>query len=709
MLDSKKKLCKFIFIILIIKFQSIILFGANLEWEAINAIKLNDGQEIHTLEDVERVEVNINIENPGIFVFLNSISNDHFSLSDAISKINEFKNKIVLDTSEYGSISDWYIKNCKIIRTHRNSEGRVVSEPIKHLLGTLVWYVPMHKSPSSIILGVMLEFHGSRLGYIENVPLPMPHYTCDCGERSCTDCGPEYDPKTNSTEYKHFRDSRNHCYSIINSIKNARIPLNNWSNPGIPPIGPTLKITYHDRTPPRIITSLPSVTGKFPRLVGTDDVATASTGDFYKPSLLRVVDNSGGKIYTAFAIKREILDINTMTNNATWTIVGNINECENDASLASHVIIPNDVYGEMNYAVFAYDTEGNLNPGEPDICEDKPENCYGLDARDSLYQDLGKVHGSSYDFPYKLHSNDPDEILNKIYNVLNQRINLIDEKSGYIEVEDNDRPNVMIKVQSTKDPTDVIIFPIPSLRNPNGFGETYQREYYEFIENSKLFVENIVSTSSSYFEIMQIDYSRSSGESPLLEGINTHFANIYNIFYKPSSIDILLKNFRLENYLKSDTNVDGEIITDELDKIGERYGIGRKAVVKSNIPLIEDVEYLVSFWADDNVHFVKTSGTIQNSYNGIKDSIVEISVPNQYPPINIKANFKPNSRIIGPYKIICREPIMDEISLNSTNHPRIYVKVIDLRGNIRELEVYFKVTDEKTRIRILEQSNQRKK
>ena len=124
------------------------------------------------------------------------------------------------------------------------------------------------------------------------------------------------------------------------------------------------------------------------------------------------------------------------------------------------------------------------------------------------------------------------------------------------------------------------------------------------------------------------------------------------------------------------------------------------------------MEYHISLWAEDNVRWMNVptlAETIPSPYSGIKAGSISVVDPVQYPKFEASVgidkdsfNFETDS-----IRVVFREPTVKPAGGFSfaswkTKMPHITASVTDYKGNTRSMVVFFEVTDEKTRIRVLE-------
>lgn len=688
---------------------------------------------VDTYEDVDPI-TNIHLEIVGspesIFFPYNQLKDavgfpdGHLDKNAALAIQSRFNSpgKIILgggdgsnldgDADEYNDIMLWYSRHATVL----NSLGQVFGFPRPRY----AFDYPGQTSPQVVAFKVGIDFSGGGRHLLVDPTLPLPHVTCmknpptSCPRPCPSACGECEDNVVNPSPPPPFIDVHCHdftkedhlCYSgkeIAQSFLGQRISLRT-----IRPLDNSdlnYSIAFKDRTPPRIFEigreGILPPTGTFPDLGGPPDPVTkvcppytATTGDFYAPMAMTASDNTGGRIYSRFAIGR----VNWPTLIPNWEFVGTIAVTLPGEPLASHVFLPNECLGEMKYSIFAWDANRVLNPGEPLIEEDKPEISYGLRP----HRDLGKNPADAQGFPFMV-----DDVTNPTLDI-NSRI---PEGEGKIWIDDNDRPNLIIKVQSMRNSREVMFFP------PVGVASLVTldpAEYNTFIENAEMLVEHMPSGSSHDFRILAIELS---GPGPrVISAQEESWA--WKFFDGPSppglppkDPDFAIRHFRLENYAKSDTDLRGEPILAEEATFGERNGYGFRAVVGHKIPVVEDVEYEITIWAEDNIRYINwplSGKQIDPPYSGIETGEIVIDIPNQVPPVKIQRSWRKDQFKSEPIRVVFREPTTGEPEMtNPPKFPSITATVFDYRGNGRSLTVLLKVSDEKTRVRVLEQKHRK--
>lgn len=558
--------------------------------------------------------------------------------------------------------------------------------------------------------------------YIDPPVWPGPHITCQCGKRDCPDSGCEEqdvadptleDPGHTKKEMLHTNNpSLNICYDN-EPVKSALDALKAGSKKE-PEGTATFKINWRDRTPPHIAGPSGNAIGRFPdlgRKPGTGSPGRpATTGDFFKPSDLTAEDNDGGILTSRFAIGRmngptDATSVWTPTEEWGW--IGDAIPSLSGAPLGKHVFLPNDCLGEMKYSVYVWDRNKILNPGCPSIVEDSPETCYGI-GQNGLGHDLGRDPGTAEPFPYIYDEANPIDLSKRF-----------SDGDGKIWIEDNDLPNLLIRLVSKRDegkPNSVLIFPPPIQTML-----TFDPDYSVFIQNSIRTFEEINAApndSGAYIKPLELDL----GNCPPAEQEwkwKFHLEPPPVGFSGPFPDKFWYQNFRLEDYSQSDNDLNADPIDGEEATFAKRSGFGRSAAVLCTIPVIEDVQYDLSLWAEDNVKWLNDEDNllklpitrIPAPYTGVEHAQLSYSIENVYPPQAASVKLPDNAFSTTPLPVIFREPTpplsggANLATLQSGKFPWVEATVRDYAGQTRSLKIFFTVTDEKTRIRVLEQKH----
>ncbi|RCK76714.1 MAG: hypothetical protein OZSIB_3306 [Candidatus Ozemobacter sibiricus] len=644
----------------------------------------------------------------------------------SVDRANEMKDlfdvpKIILggnDILDAHDVKRWYAKNAEIV----DQDGNILKLLLAELLppgkpaNSAEYWLPYPRNPTvaprDVVFKIGLQFSAKQIVYKPHLPTNKFHTTCSCEKRPCPSgcCPPDV-----ATHCFNAADVAGHgCYDgrdIDASFQEQAFDI-----PRKSPVTSDVcyVIRYKDRTPPRIFefgNEIHPPAPTFPLLGGPPDPTTgvcpprtSTTGDFYALAGLAAKDNSGKRIYSCFGIGRMVGPPGPgpwSPPPEDWKFIGSIGVTLPGESLASHVFLPNDCLGEMKYTVFAWDENKVLNPGEPMIQEDVPTDCYGL--RGPLAEDLLTDPGQARPFPYMV-TKEPDQVRFEDLDI-RQRI---EEGEGTIWVDDNDRPNIIIRVQSMRDPNDVLFFPPVGVASVQTLNDA---EYSQFIEKAPIRIEDMTPAYVRDYDIIALQLD--GGARPLLSSVEATWASKF-LPGPARSESFIRQHFRLENFARSDTDLQGNPIVADAATFGERNGWGYKAVLVQTIPLIEDVEYEVTIWAEDNVHFLNwplSGKVIDPPYSGIERGEFIIDVPNQVPPLQIRRSWRKDQYKSEPIRVVFREPTVGEPTVpgpgNPSQHPSISATMFDYRGNERSLTVLFKVTDEKTRIRVLEQKHRK--
>lgn len=558
--------------------------------------------------------------------------------------------------------------------------------------------------------------------FVPMVSYPPNAKSCDVCTALC-DCPPCEEEKEDEDDEDGDGDTTEmipmkHHQPTNNVYKNLGNYLYSILQPG-PAIekeasGKVFTMTFKDRTPPRIIGC---VDNEFPEL-GVDE--PARTGDWYKLAGLKVKDNYSKKVGSCLVLgKIDGFPDEEWKNSSEWVKEEPFRELDSGEEVP-YVIMPNSCHGVMLYSIFAWDNAGLLNPGEPRIVEDEPCSCYGLSDPPGDSADLGTGPLTAKPWPLaislvdgNLMSANPDDI------DPNEK-----RGTGYINIVDNDLPNIVIKFKSVKDgksvffppvvqPLELPIFSSSEYKKDLSLADANAADYENFLGDlgDAVFTSDLIDDAKPlFFKILDILPSpvMHPDEHAMLEKIKN-----------PGSIedyDFIKKCFRLEDYKESDTDVNGVAITGEEDTFGKRNGTGGEVTGVLSMPLQEDVEYLVSVWADDNVKWATKdeSGVVLPKIisipTGITEGSIKIDIPNQLPKISQDIPLDPGSSVSKEIKVVFREPTLpvgsNQVSFYmDKKFPSIEVSAKDFSGLTRKIKLFISVSNEKPDIRIIERQH----
>ncbi|MBU1107852.1 MAG: hypothetical protein KKB51_14355 [Candidatus Riflebacteria bacterium] len=586
--------------------------------------------------------------------------------------------------------------------------------------------------------------------YIKFFTQPLPNsLSCDDYRRFCTDppCekdGEEEDPDDPSkmvpTWASHIKDTDpappNNIYkelakTIMDNCVDASPIVEKQS-------GIEFTMKFKDRTPPRIDGC---VNGDFPEL-GANQPAT--TGDWYKVEGLRINDNSGGKIGTALLMgKIDDSPRVSWSSDESW-ILEKPTVIESGSN-ADQIVMPNSCHGFMRYTLYAWDRNGNLNPGDPNIYEDDPLKCYGLGPTvtgagnvdftgSNIDLDLSDEPDKAREWPIKVEFRKEEDFDDTYVEELKAKLNADFRRGqGFINIRDNDLPNIVIRIESVKDGSRIFFPPIIPYGDPD-FSIVHSTkyksgaapadlnvgDYVDFIAPSK--GGAIIASSSSiadgsqemYFRI--VDIIPSDGMRPSEKDL------MINKYIIQPDLDFIKKHFRLEDFEKSDTRqIDG---APELDPLtfGKRNSFGKRVVALLELPgkkamIQEDVEYLIDVWADDNIKWATIDGSGQKLDNiiniptGVQNGEMTVEIPNQYPRASYHVPFDRQESVNGKLRVVFREPTLpvagsDEKELMDKHFPYIEVKATDYAGLERSMKLFIRITNENPNIRVLDRKHE---
>jgi hypothetical protein len=561
--------------------------------------------------------------------------------------------------------------------------------------------------------------------YIPPIVYPPDAKTCDVKEELC-----DYPPCIKEEKEDGDEDGngipdevkveKKHLQPTKNAYKNLAQVLYGKKLPGVPiekdSSGKVFNMTFRDRTPPVI---KGCVDGSFPE-IGKDK--PARTGDWYRVEGLTISDNSSDYLGTCLCLgKIDGYPGLSWKDAQDWIKEEPFQKVKNNEE-TQYVIMPNSCHGIMLYSIFAWDESGLLNPGEPNIVENKPEICYGLTDPPGDSKDLSRKPDEAKPWPIRVNYAD-----GQVEKVNSGDINPdLKRGTGFLHIVDNDLPNILIKFRSVKDgktfffppviqPLDLPIFSSSDYKKTSGLEEPNAKDYEDFVGagSDVVFTSELVDKEKPlYFKILDIKASSEMdpAEEPLLERLK-----------KPGNeddFDFIRKNFRLEDYKESDTDVDGNPIVGDTETFGKRNGVCGEVRALLEMPLQEDVEYLVSIWADDNVKWatVDESGEVMENIlaipTGIKQGEAIIEIPNQVPKMTHKIPLDPAAATTPEFKVVFREPTppggKDEESFYlNKKFPFIEVTAADFAGLTRKIRLYLRISNENPNIRIIESQHEK--
>lgn len=530
----------------------------------------------------------------------------------------------------------------------------------------------------------------------------LKHQACDDCKKclgECPNCYTEEVPDPTPMDPCHTKTVEIHCRKhvcvefdkVAHEVKENVYDNKGHDHPfyGGSSIQYTIKIK--DRTPPHILTGLPIPPGdELPTLFADPMGPKAMTGDFTEIDALKVDDNYSDKVFCQFAFNRKL----DPEDPPKWEIATGVAEVECKEE-ANHVFIPNDGLGEMDYSLFVWDEKDNGNPGLTSIAEHQPQDCYGLNTLGFRSLDW------TDDFPLKFGAG------------ISMCIGSDKFGKGKVIVDDNDWPNLVIQMVNKRDkgmPKSILCFP-PPIVDPAQRPPTIDNDAGSVARLSPpdalISYEDLqFATAPAYIKILRAEGNNCPGD-PTFGG----FMN------DPIDPVFLKKNFRLEAPDVSDNLPDGTQ-DKRPETMGQRMGYGNRMVLFCQESLIEDIEYEVHVWAEDNVKWIKdsTGRTIHTPYTGIQKLEVYVNDPKQRPPLRLKYDSAGETLdfwMKDPIRAVFREPVpgnpvraAGETAWDA-NFPYVEAKAWDFKGNQRSLKVYFNVTDELSRIRVLEQKHQK--
>lgn len=579
--------------------------------------------------------------------------------------------------------------------------------------------------------------------YIRNFPQPPPNsLSCDdhrqfCDYPPCKRKEEEPDPASAGamivTQEEEHNGTEKNIYKelaelILDNRVSAAAVMENQ--------GPKFELKFKDRTPPRIDGC---VDGDFPEL-GVDNPATS--GDWYKVEGLRITDNSGGKIGTALLLgKIDTAPMATWANEENWILEKPSIIESGDAT--DHVIMPNSCHGVMRYTVYAWDKHGNLNPGDPKIREDDPEYCYGLGntviggvnvdfAGELIDINLSKHPVNAKEWPIKVEFRKAEDFDDAYVGELTAKLNSDFRRGqGFVNIRDNDLPNIVIRIESVKDGSRIFFPPVIPNGDPDfsiiqstkykpgaAPADMNVGDYVDFLgpPTAIPFLSSRIADGSQdlYFRIVDIfpsDVMQQSEKDLLLSK--------YKLQPDP---EFIRKHFRLESYDQSDTLETNGAPDLDVQTFGKRNSFGRRVVALLELPsnkgmIQEDVEYLIDVWTDDNIKWATIDSSGQKLDNivaiptGVQNGEITVEIPNQYPRASYRTPLDSQESVNGKLRVVFREPTpdgagSDENDLINKRFPFIDVRATDYAGLERSIRLYLRITNENPNIRVLDRKHE---
>jgi hypothetical protein len=416
------------------------------------------------------------------------------------------------------------------------------------------------------------------------------------------------------------------------------------------------------------------------------------------------------------------------------------------------VKMPNHIYGSVGYTIYAWDATKNLNPGVSNVDDNNPTNCYGVCPPGSGKQYNGKsgqdlLTNPSTAKPFTFRVSNVNTDLPRTDSPISYPY--LPQNNGYINVHDNDLPNLMISIVNTRDKAKAstkpsltynYCFPAPPQTDFQAIWN--QAEYQNFKKGLKFTYEDFLATDTVYLMplIGQSKYGETGPDAEdktsIFPGSDSSISSLIGVDPKKQNSNFRTL-FSLEDFNVSDTvKSTGILNTDisDLDALRKRNGFGKELNAFMVMPIEEDVEYEISIWAQDNSRYKSYESIPQNpqrAHSGFQPDFTTGSPGSGISNISVvcQEGSKPqpefsqtisgaqawNKCVHGPYKVVFRDPsaaiadsgsVPDIITLNS-NNPSIQVTVKDVADNERTLRLFFQIEDKKARIRTLEERHMR--
>ena len=397
-----------------------------------------------------------------------------------------------------------------------------------------------------------------------------------------------------------------------------------------------------------------------------------------------------------------------------------LKNCFND------VVYFNPFVGIVNFCVFAKegspDGKGNLNPSCFNIVQDHPEISYGY----SENIDLGNTPSTAKEWIDKRELGDiRDEGKDK----------------RTVNVYDNDRPNIIIRITNVKTGSQMFFPPCVAsseakISNSSLYktlnGRTNEDEY-------KLFVENL-GPDYNYKAIIAAPlfkppYTVFSVDD---KTIKTETEKENNYVYRTilnNDLEFINFNVRVEDYFCSDTNIDGsKTYVHKPGLVGKRNGTFTKMVAlwenSGEFYIKSNVEYKLDVWVDDNVKWCNVEDCLKWTqhkaevvsganvfHTGVKSGVIRLDVPNDNDGESLSQEQKVDitKNINGDIYFTLKKstPRVYDFTtpeeIEENHFPSISVELEDFSGLYRSLKLYFRVDDRNLNVRVLEEKKKKKK
>ncbi len=481
-----------------------------------------------------------------------------------------------------------------------------------------------------------------------------------------------------------------------------------------------LKITMKDRIPPSIENGLPNLGEDDPNYIYT-------SSDFCKTEKFDIKDDLEPVVYAKFTFGRFKdcpKESKKWIDQEDWTSKEDIIKIDHrrDKDSSKNNFFEDVVRfrepfdGYIRYSIFAKEKrskgEGNVNPSIAKIEYNQPEIGYGYYKAG----DLGNTADSAQDWPEKEDLSDYNEVG---YN------------TGLIRVQDNDRPNIIIRITNTQT-NEQMFFPpcfgnndikISNSSKYKGVQEKFQTnqdDYNLFVSglgdtyNHKMILKD--KDSNPYFTIYSID------DSDLESKTNGSFVARLLFNADPQFIK---ENVRVEDYYFSDNNTEGiDIFKDNTTEFvkgsfGRSLGTFSKMVAlfdnSGDFQFKTGIEYKLDVWTDDNVKWTNISSDITkdnlldnpNVYEtGIKSGFITLDLHNAN--FNKKIEIDPKKSINGNILFTLEDTTIHNYDFKSAEEleangfPSVTVYAEDYSGLTRELKLFLRVNDKKLHLKTLD-------
>lgn len=606
--------------------------------------------------------------------------------------------------------------------------------------------------PGKISYNLGLSLNGDKYWWHEGVPSISPDSSsCKLGICKCSKRGISH-----LYEIDAYKDFRKTLLAAMNKGEDVEAADSKSK----------IVINFQDRTPPLIkydgVNSESISENGLPRI---SDKYSASSGDIYMLQGVRSVDNSGCICGSDSGIERhrifpdkylERLNMIDALYKAEANIPGLGEKAGNAISkeeLNKVEPITSRAYGHevMRYWYQTWDQALNLNPSEPAITENLPKECYRyLDWKplSTHWNDIAS--NSAFPCKVKLYKDFPHVIASDTglpteeydFSVLYTPEGVGGEsavRKGYVDIVDNDLPNLIIRMQCSTRGEEVIYFPpvIDNIEFENSI-VYYNPDKTAFLTNRReylFFISGINEDTQRYFDYRYINkfpsdeniYYKIINASPreqlVVDTIESHDADVrsFKKLSKEADPKKLQKIVRVENFGYSDK--ESPFFYDlDYETLGVRCGTGATMTALVNLSekdyvyVRQNTNYIIDIFADDNIKWLdkdedgKKLSEIIPLHTGIKSGKIKVTIPEEggkYREIELKEeDYDTEKAVNGGLNVVFDRPTPFIAASNEEalkqNFPCIEATVTDFSGLTRTIKLYVRVISESGSARIIE-------